>query len=409
MSSGVWAVGDEASCKSTNLFVFLESFIEGIIMRYLLRSCILLSILVHAADIVRGQAAEPVDFTGVVRKYDAGFDGIGPPVYFLPPPASKEEQLTDKLEAKVAESQVVREYLDNLQYISRIKEVGDISNVLARLEAKLDANTSLEGLVLQEIARQSAADNVDMVANLENYLAKEYLSTGNVTEALIFFETALYAKASLRKQADMDVLTTNLAVGYEYLQNLGRAASLHREVYERAVASRNAAQQAQSLASLALVKAKQGNYLDAENDLIRTVIPMVRRSRNSTGHVNALIVLAEVYRLQERYPEAQWFLVQAKQIALEGNLDALMPEIIFSLAENKKIAGNPRVAIQEYEEANDLAREYADRLFGMQLAIQDALGDLYHQAGNYEQAATALSQYDSLKSRFFSRSFSANN
>src|SRR5690606_28576171 len=190
---------------------------------------------------------------------------------------------------------------------------------------------------------------------------------------------------------------------------LDRAASLHREVYDRAVANRNAAQQAQSLASLALVKAKQGNYLDAENDLIRTVIPMVRRSRNSTGHVNALIVLAEVYRLQERYPEAQWFLVQAKQIALEGNLDALMPEIIFSLAENKKIAGNPRVAIQEYEEANDLAREYADRLFGMQLAIQDALGDLYHQAGNYEQAATALSQYDSLKSRFFSRSFSANN
>lgn len=378
-------------------------------MQRLLRSCILFSVLMQSAYAVRSQTAGPVDFTGVIAKYDAGFDGIGPQVYFLPPPASKEEQLASKLEAKVTESQVVREYLDNLQFILRIKEVGDLGAVLAQLESKLDGKTSLEGLVLQEIARQSARNNVDMVANLENYLAKEYLSAGKVKDALIFFETALYAKVSLRKQADVDLLTNNLAVGYEYERNLDRAASLHREVYDRAVANRDAAQQAQSLANLALVKARQGNYLDAENDLIRTVIPMVRRARNAEGHVNALIVLAEVYRLQERYPEAQWFLVQAKQIAQEGNLNALMPEIIFSLAENKKIAGNPRVAIQEYEEASDLANGYADRHFGMQLAIQDALGDLYHQAGNYERAATALSVYDTLKSRFFLRSFSASN
>src|SRR5690606_33331928 len=321
--------------QSANLFVFLEGFIEGITMQRLLRSCILFSVLMQSAYAVRSQTAGPVDFTGVIAKYDAGFDGIGPQVYFLPPPASKEEQLASKLEAKVTESQVVREYLDNLQFILRIKEVGDLGAVLAQLESKLDGKTSLEGLVLQEIARQSARNNVDMVANLENYLAKEYLSAGKVKDALIFFETALYAKVSLRKQADVDLLTNNLAVGYEYERNLDRAASLHREVYDRAVANRDAAQQAQSLANLALVKARQGNYLDAENDLIRTVIPMVRRARNAGGHVNALIVLAEVYRLQERYPEAQWFLVQAKQIAQEGNLNALMPEIIFSLAENK--------------------------------------------------------------------------
>lgn len=395
--------------QTTNLFVVLGGFNLGIVMRHLLKSCVFFLIGASCVEAVKGQSAPDVDFSGVIRTYDADFDGVGPRVYFLPPPASKEEQLTNKYEAKVAESQIVREYLDNLKYISRIKDVGGIGDLLTQLESRLDAKTSLEGLVLQEIARQTAQNNVDMVANLESHLAKEYLSTGNVKEAIVFFETALYAKMSLRKQEDVDLLTQNLAVGYEYLQNLGRAEALHREVYNRAVASRNHVQQAQSLANLALVKAKQGNYAEAENDLIRTVMPMVRRTRNAQGHVGALVVLAEVYRLQNRYPEAQWFLVQAKQVALDEDLDIVMPEIIFNLAENKKESGNPRVAILEYEEANDLAKEQAGRLFGMQLAIQDALGDLYHQAGNYERAATALSQYDTLKSRFFQRSFSANN
>lgn len=396
--------------QSTNLFVFLAGLINEMRMQYFLKSCAaLLALMAASAGLARGQSADEADFSGVIGKYDTAFDGIGPRVYFLPPPASKEEQLSDKYEAKVAESEIVREYLDNLKYTTRIKDVGNIDELLAQLERQLDANTSLEGLVLKEIARHSAAGNVDMVANLENYLAKEYLSTGNVQDAIIFFETALYAKASLRKREDVDILTHNLAVGYEYLQNLGRAEALHREVYNRAVSARNSAQQVHSLADLALVKAKQGNYAEAENDLIRTVIPMARRANDAKSHAIALIVLADVYSLQNRYPEAQWFLVQAKQIALQKDLDILMPEIIFSLAENKKESGNPRVAIQEYEEANDLVKGQADRLFGMQLAIQDALGDLYHQSGNYEQAATALSQYDALKSRFFHRSFSANN
>lgn len=358
---------------------------------------------------VRGQSVGEVDFSGTIGKYDTSFDGVGPRVYFLPPPATKEEQISDRYEAKIAESEVVREYLDNLKYTIRLNDVGNINGTLAQMESQLDDKTSMEGLVLKEIAKQTARNNVDMVANLENYLAKEYLSIGNVKEAIIFFETALYAKSSLGKREDVDLLTHNLAIGYEYLQNLGRAEALHRELHGRAVAARNNAQQAQSLANLALIKAKRGNYQEAEHDLIRTVIPMVRRANNSRGQVAALITLAEVYNLQNRYPEAQWFLVQAKQIALQQGFDTVMPEIIFNLAENKKEAGNPRVAIQEYEEADDLVKDQSDRLFGMQLAIQDALGDLYHQSGNYEQAATALSRYDALKNRFFHRSFSANN
>src|SRR5690554_4648590 len=186
-------------------------------MWHLLKYCVLFLLVAAGLEPASGQAAGDVDFSGVISKYDADFDGIGPPVYFLPPPASKEEQLSDKYEAKVAESEIVREYLDNLKYTTRIKDVGQIGDLLAQLELKLDAKTSLEGLVLQEIARQSTLNNVDMVANLENHLAKEYLSTGNVKEAIVFFETALYAKMSLGKQDDVDLLTHNLAVGYEYL------------------------------------------------------------------------------------------------------------------------------------------------------------------------------------------------
>lgn len=366
-------------------------------------------LLLAIGETAWGQLDEGVDFSGVIGQYDSDFEGIGPRVYFLPPPATKEEQLADRYEAKEAESVVVREYLDNLKYTIRLKDVGNINGMLSQLESNLDEDTSMEGLVLKEIAKQSAQNNVDMVANLENYLAKEYLSTGNVKEAIIFFETALYAKSSLGKREDVNELTHNLAIGYEYLQNLGRAEELHRELHSWAVSSRNNVQQAQSLTNLALINAKRGHFQEAENELIRNVIPMVRRTNNYRGQVGALVILAEVYTLQNRYPEAQWFLVQAKEIAKKQGYDAVMPEIIFNLAENKKEAGNRRVAILEYEEANDLKETHSERLFGMQLAIQDALGDLYHQSGNYEQAATALSRYDTLKNRFFHRSFSANN
>src|SRR5690606_41587449 len=67
--------------------------------------------------------------------------------------------------------------------------------------------------------------------------------------------------------------------------------------------------------------------------------------------------------LQHKYPEAQWFLVQAKTIVDREGISEQLPEIMFHLAETKKYAGNPRVAIEEYKVASDLAKK--DHRIGM--------------------------------------------
>ncbi|WP_353131115.1 tetratricopeptide repeat protein, partial [Parapedobacter pyrenivorans] len=194
-------------------------------------------------------------------------------------------------------------------------------------------------------------------------------------------------------------ITHNLAVAYEYLGQLDKAQGLRQQLYDRAVKARDNSHQARALMELALIKAKQGFSQEAERDIIRKVVPLFRRGRDEAGRASAYRTLAAIYTLQNKYPEAQWFLVQAKTIVDREGITEQLPDIIFNLAETKKHSGNPRVAIEEYKVANDLARK--DHLMGMQLAIQDALGNLYHQAGDYDGAALALNRYDTLKNILF--------
>src|SRR5690606_22550689 len=105
---------------------------------------------------------------------------------------------------------------------------------------------------------------------------------------------------------------------------------------------------AEAMMELALVKAKMGATSEAEQDIIRKVVPLFRRARNESGRASAYRMLADIYSLQHKYPEAQWFLVQAKTIVDKEGITDQLPEIIFNLAETKKHSGNPQVAIEEY-------------------------------------------------------------
>lgn len=353
------------------------------------------------------QNSNTTDYTGTIRKYDIHFDGIGPEVYFLPPPPTKAEIVSALYEEKEVESVVVQEYLNTIKYVNRIQEIGNTPDRIKALEAQLTDKTSMEGLILAEIIQQTNAGNPEVAANLKNTLAKQYLAAGIAKEAIALFEEALDIKQNQANTNDIDVVTHNLAVSYEYLQDLGRAKTLHQEIYQRALSSKNANKQASSLMNLALVKAKLGQYKEAENDIIRKVLPAFKRVDNHQGRIAAYHTLAEVYTIQNKYPEAQWFLLQAKEIATNKRLDAQMAEIIFNLAETKKRSGNNLVAIEEYKTANNLAEE--GNHLSMQLAIQDALGDLYNTTGNVDMAATTLGNYETLKSRLLKSTVSADN
>ncbi|HWK57366.1 MAG TPA: tetratricopeptide repeat protein [Parapedobacter sp.] len=344
-------------------------------------------------------AQETVDFSGVITKYDSTFSGIGPEVYFLPPPKTEAELLDDRYEEKEVDSALVDEYVQRMQYYHRLEMTGNGDVAAKYVPIGESQVASVEGRLLMAVDYNVASNNLNALADIQNRLAMEYVAVGTVNFAVEFFEKAIRAKQAVNNMADWGTITHNLAVAYEYLGQLDKAYTLREQLYERAVQSRDNRDQANALMELALIKAKKGVWNEAERDIIRKVVPLFRRVRDEAGRASAYSTLATIYTLQHRYPEAQWFLVQAKTIVDREGISDQLPEIMFNLAETKKYAGNPRVAIEEYKVASDLAKK--DHRIGMQLAIQDALGNLYHEAGDYDGAALALNQYDMLKNILF--------
>lgn len=340
-----------------------------------------------------------VDFTGTIGKYDSTFSGIGPEVYFLPPPKTEAELLDDRYAEKEVDSALVEEYVERMQYYHRLEMTGTGDVAVKYVPIRESQVSSIEGKLLMAADYNAARNNLSALGDVQNRLAMEYVAIGAVNYAVEFFEKAIAAKKHANNMADWGTITHNLAVTYEYLGQLDKAYKLREALYGRAVQSRNNGDQANELMKLALIKAKMGAWSEAERDIIRKVVPMFRRVRDEAGRASAYRTLAAIYSLQHRYPEAQWFLVQAKTIVDREGISEQLPEIMFHLAETKKYAGNARVAIEEYKVASDLAKK--DHRIGLQLAIQDALGNLYHEAGDYDGAALALNQYDLLKKILF--------
>lgn len=348
-----------------------------------------------------------VDFSGVVTKYDTTFSGIGPAVYFLPPPKTEAELLDDRFAEKEVDSALVEEYVKRMAYYHRLEMTGNGGVAVKYVPISESQAFSVEGRLLMAADYNASSNNLNALADIQNRLAMEYTAIGTMEDAVAFFQKALQTKKAMNNMADWEIIAQNLAVAYEYLGQLGKAHQLRQEVYERAVRSGGSRSQADALMELALVKAKLGGWNEAEQDIIRKVVPMFRRARDEAGRAEAYQTLAAIYSLQQRYPEAQWFLVQAKTIVDREGIAEQLPEIIFHLAETKKFSGNPTIAIEEYKVASTLAEK--DNRMGMQLAIQDALGNLYHEAGDYDGAAVALSHYDELKDILFKGVAPANN
>lgn len=344
-------------------------------------------------------AQQQVDFSGYITKYDTTFSGIGPKVYFLPPPPTPEEVLDHRYAEKEIDSATVGEYVSRMRYYHRLVPTGNAGGAAKYLPVRETLTASVEGKLWAAAESSLARADLGAVADIHNRLAMEYLAVGDLDLAIEFFKKSMDLKMVLGQGADWDRVAHNLAVTYECVGQLDLALSLRTKLYERALKSQDRNNQARALMELAYVKAKQGRSTEAEQEIIRKVVPLFRQARNDAGLATAYRTLAEVYILQARYPEAQWFLVQAKSIVDKEGLADQLPEIIFSLAEAKRNAGNPQVAIEEYKVADDLARK--DHMLGMQLAIQDALGNLYHQAGDYDGAALALTRYDMLKNALF--------
>ena len=328
---------------------------------------------------------------------------IGPIDYQLPPPMSDEEklrlELAERIETPIEVPQLLfKSYLlphlkktGNTQYTS-LKEVGD--------------NQSLEGWLLLEIERAMQYNELNYAADLHNLLACEYFRLGNVENSFNFFERALLLKTELKAMDDISLIQFNIGKAYEFMEDYPCALNTFSNVLSHAKRTGNKLEQLYASMHMASIKAKGGSYFEAERDLIHHILPgfkSLRSKRGENGRIEAYIVLSQVYLLQDRYPETQWFLLQAREIVEKEGLNQWMPEIVFNLAQTKKESGNYDIALLEYEMAQEMAEE--KDLLVMQLAIQEAMGHIYNEAGQFKEALEALNRYDSLKNQIISMEY----
>lgn len=351
-------------------------------------------------------------FFSIPEKSDAQTHGatqqnyglIGPEDYHLPPPPSAEELLSRQIENKL------HEILSLPKMLSKATALGDLRDKAhSQMEVRhwVGDQQSTEGWLLQEIDRLNQVGEFARAGDLYHLLAYEYFRLGAIEESHANLEMALSAKSGLRDQRDAMSIRHSLALLYEYGDDLNCSQANYLRVLDDARQRNNRELQARILTRLALLKAKQGQYFEAEQDIIRTVVPMFRQLRSTAGdrgRIQAYRTLADVYRLQNRHPEAQWFLLQAKEIVDDKNHNDFLPLILFDLAEVKKSSGNTQIAINEYIMADQLAGTHTDDLV-LKLAIQEALGDIYHDSGRFKEALEALNRFDTLKAKLMSLDF----
>src|SRR5690606_30455482 len=139
-------------------------------------------------------AQQTIDFSGYINNYDSTFSGIGPKVYFLPPPNSAEELLDDRYAEKEIDSALVEEFVDRMHYYHRLKMTGNDAVLAKYLPVTAAQKASVEGTLLTEIERFQQLGSLNLVGDLQNRLAMEYLAIGANDYAVEFFEKAMGTK-----------------------------------------------------------------------------------------------------------------------------------------------------------------------------------------------------------------------
>ncbi|MGO3653902.1 MAG: tetratricopeptide repeat protein [Sphingobacterium sp.] len=335
-----------------------------------------------------------LDPSGWVTKYDTSFTGIGPKVYVLPPPRSREEVLVDSYQEKkgfydsIARQLDFQGLLEEYQFTSNANYLEKTYAPFPKIEHKWDSLiTSLE-----------QKNNLPLVAGLSNEYAYRLAQSGNFQKAIQVLQRGLNA-ARQANSGERYVLEHNLANSYVFTGEFKKAANMQEAFLQRATDRRATSDQGNALVRIALVQAYGKAYRAAENMIIRRAFPIFNKNKNHHGKINALITLSKVYQLQNKHTEAQWFLIQARDLGRERKIEEDLPEIEYMLAFSKYVQQNYSVAQAEFEKAKQLAGDEDNRV--LQLAISDKLGDIYLWLENYQGAEEELQEYWRLRNELF--------
>lgn len=336
-----------------------------------------------------------LDPAGYVNKYDTTFNGVGPHVYVLPAPRTREELLTDSYKEKIVFQDSIDKALDLQELIANFKTTHAERNMQYLLSPMPTSALAWNELIEREVARGSYHTAYGLLHTYASLSLKE----GTIAQTLDLLQSALQHAQKTPNTSDVAIIQYNLANIYLYDRNIQQAGYFQEAYYNTAVQQKSIIDQANSLLRIALIQAHDKDYRSAENNIIRKAIPLLNRAKAYEQKIIAWQTLARIYQIQNKHTEAQWFLIQARDLARSRNFSRELAEIEYMLASSKFVQKNYNVAKKEFLQADELAKSEDNKL--LQLAIADKLGQIYMTQRDFNNAEAVLHSYQGLRTEIF--------
>lgn len=358
----------------------------------LFSSLLLLCIFTSFSSFCQSINQKSLDPYGYVTKYDTAFNGIGPGVYILPVPRTLKEEMIDTYKEISSFENSIHTALQHQRLLSYFQKTSNQEKITTIFPDSL----SVSEMMIKPYVEQK---NHPIVYALYNRLALEYLQQNRVNDASEVLQNALSHAQMINNQNDIATLQSNMALIYLLTGKLEEAGQLENAYLVHAQKSKDLSDQASSFTRIAQIEAYKNNYRAAENTIIRKAIPLFNKSKLYSGKIEAWIMLAEIYRNQNKHTEAQWFLIQARDLAKNQNFKENLALIEYMLGSSKIIQRNYKVAKIELEQALSLAKNTLNPY--LQIAIVEQLGQANVKLGDYEMAKNYLIQYQDFYNNLF--------
>ena len=357
-------------------------------------SPLLYTILFISTAQAQSQNDKSLDPYGYVTKYDQKFNGVGPSVYILPLPRTLGEEMIDSYKEIIPFQDSIYAGFQYERLLTTFKPTSNYQ-IIQKILPDTISDQDYNKLLLQYIEQK----NHVIVYALYNYQGENLIHQDRKKEAINALTMALRYAHLANKTEDIAIIQTNLASTYLFNNENVEALNFEGLYLQHVQNTKDIASQAASQTRIALIQAYMKNYSTAENTIIRKAIPLYNKSKDYDGKINAWTILAEIYRAQNKHTEAQWFLIQARDLAKQHKLDDRLPMIEYMLGSSKLVQTNYKVAKQELEVAWKLAQESSNKY--LQLAIAEQLGRTNVHLQNYENAKSYLNHYWNLRNTLF--------
>lgn len=365
------------------------------ILKYTLVSCLLMGF----SPGVKGKLSKRRSDRGIVPDTVSvkDFSGIGPVLYELPPEKTKEQLLKEEFDKKRMAAVFVTKGLEERGLSAVLQQTGQYY--------PLSTHTSINRADLQNSLQRSLQSylqigNMEMVSDLQNRLALLYVEDRGYEQAIGSFERAFAIKGEINDFHAQAIIANNLGALYEFLDNTDKALLYYELMSKAALKANSTHNMAIALEHLALLKARKGQFKEAQHDIIKRVLPLYKKEKNTSGRVSAYNSLAAIYLLEKKYTESRWFHLQAVKVAsLASNGQRDLSYSLYHLGKVKKLLKEYDLAITDYTSAAAYALQAGDEM--LSLRIYDDLGDVYLQTKNYTKASEYLTAYHHIKNRLF--------